>query len=71
MNGKESVVYEYDDGRIQKAVRFKNPDGSEGGWVPPNFEAEDVVIGKEVVIFPGVSISRGARITGACFIVPD
>ncbi len=67
---KLAVVFTEPDGRKIEAVRYINPDGSEGGWVAPDFNAIGVVLGPDVIVYPGVSISSGAVISGKCIIVP-
>ncbi|CUS55936.1 hypothetical protein MGWOODY_Hyp160 [hydrothermal vent metagenome] len=36
----------------------------------PDFQAVNVTLGPDVIVYPGVSISSGAIITGKCMIVP-
>lgn len=67
---KRTVVFTEPDGRRIEAVRYTNPDGSKGGWVAPDFNAVGVTLGPDVIVYPGVSISSGAVISGKCVIVP-
>ena len=67
---RRTVVFTESDGRKIEAVRYTNPDGSAGGWVAPDFQAVNVTLGPDVIVYPGGSISSGAIITGKCMSVP-